>query len=198
MICPQLVHFVVATMAICFESLDHLRMYTCLLYTLEVFRNSTHFCTHGWLNFFRDILYIRFGWIAPRRTSFVFGFAAAMFETCCGLCLCVPNLASFSALHLICYTLLFSPRRCEHVSTYLALEHFCVSYCCTISLSRINVMRIFWGVPLSLPCPSALCCVWRFVFFDRASVELIGVVASEFEFSNAQLQLCRRSNDCER
>ena len=51
--------------------------------------------------FFRDILYIRFGWIAPRRTSFVFGFAAAMFETCCGLCLCVPNLAYFSALHLI-------------------------------------------------------------------------------------------------
>ena len=102
MICPQLVHFVVATMAICFESLDHLRMYTCLLYTLGGLQKlNIHFCTHGWLNFFRDILYIRFGWIAPRRTSFVFGFAAAMFETCCGLCLCVPNLASFAALHLI-------------------------------------------------------------------------------------------------
>ena len=102
MICPQLVHFVVATMAICFESLDHLRMYTCLLYTIGGLQKlNVYFCTHGWLNFFRDILYIRFGWVAPRKTSFVFGLAIAMFESCCGICLCVPDLSKLSAICLI-------------------------------------------------------------------------------------------------
>jgi uncharacterized membrane protein YphA (DoxX/SURF4 family) len=102
MICPQLIHFVFASVAICFDSLDHLRMYTMLLYSIGGLQKlNVNFCTHGWLNFFRDFLYIQFGWFAPQRTSFVFGMSAAIFEAMAGILLCFPGTSAWAAFCLI-------------------------------------------------------------------------------------------------
>ena len=125
-------------------------MYTCLLYTIGGLQKlNVYFCTHGWLNFFRDILYIRFGWVAPRKTSFVFGLAIAMFESCCGICLCVPDLSKLSA---ICLILLHFVILAAVVGANAYQPIWPWNVLCIILLYNLFVSELrnenFWGIPV--------------------------------------------------